>query len=385
MKILLFVFLLIVVFFGTSIFYSYSLFHTELSKTDFIHNNYYIHPEQQILYSLDQTNLELEIKMLHELNNLRKNYANMRIINKHMENLYSSDKINLIRSFFEELWAYNKSYSYDEYDSYDKYEWIPHKLDTHEWSNMLDYHTTIQYRWQHQNVTIENFSHKSSYNNYTYGIFNFDKAYQKLSELEILNGSYDTHDIHTIEVHGHEMNQCNICKTRDFTHKRIFHPISCKHSPYKQYDNAHIGFVTSPDIIKQISTEKFVKFNELTELTNSTNSNESNVTIYGSNFAESSVIVTLRDPNTTKTVMVHITKLKNDSIDKLFEFFNDSLQVDVYLSGGNLIDISLPKNILEAIHKKPNHNIVFCHLIDYAYNSFAINPINGDIYVNMLF
>ena len=87
----------------------------------------------------------------------------------------------------------------------------------------------------------------------------------------------------------------------------------------------------------------------------------------------------MRDRRTTRTTLAHVDSLT----DSYFTPFDSYLPqyTDVYIIGGNPSRKHQVNEILTTL-KERNFEIKFAHIIDDGTNSFVINCISGDTYLN---
>ena len=79
-----------------------------------------------------------------------------------------------------------------------------------------------------------------------------------------------------------------------------------------------------------------------------------------------------------RTILAHIDSNTLDPLDNYRSFPKDS---DVYIIGGNNSSIEDVNMILKILSNR-GYKIKFAHIIDNETNSFAINCITGDTYLN---
>lgn len=91
------------------------------------------------------------------------------------------------------------------------------------------------------------------------------------------------------------------------------------------------------------------------------------------------VCICMRARDRSLTVLSHIDTLTQNILGPHYMFPPDA--TDVYIIGGNSSSCNLINNILELLARF-NYKITFAHILDSKSNSFAINCITGETYLN---
>lgn len=168
--------------------------------------------------------------------------------------------------------------------------------------------------------------------------------------------------------------QCVVCGSTSGTTLIIPHYYTCK---YKVKET--IGPFTEG--IRDVTTTRIDPSKSVAILQREYGiiSSETEKTIIGTYGAATCIILCMRNRDNGKTILAHIDSLSIDPLNVFFEFPAD--KCDVYIIGGD--DSTKPEvnNILKEL-KSRNYEIKFAHIIDGGSNSFAINCITGDTYVN---
>lgn len=86
----------------------------------------------------------------------------------------------------------------------------------------------------------------------------------------------------------------------------------------------------------------------------------------------------MHDTKTQRAILAHIDSNTLDPLDKYRSFPKDS---DVYIIGGDNSSIKNVNMILKILNNR-GYKIKFAHIIDDKPNSFAINCITGDTYLD---
>ena len=90
----------------------------------------------------------------------------------------------------------------------------------------------------------------------------------------------------------------------------------------------------------------------------------------------------MRDRENTNTMLGHIDSLTIDPVAKFREIFQPN-NTDVYLIGGN--NSCTSKEVLYKLLKKLkvyNYDVKFSYIMDNKSNSFAINCITQEVFIN---
>ena len=101
--------------------------------------------------------------------------------------------------------------------------------------------------------------------------------------------------------------------------------------------------------------------------------------IIGSFGAGPCIILCMRNRNSYETILAHIDGMTLNPL-KPFQSFNPS-ECDVYIIGGNTATKITVNHILKDL-KRLQYTIKFAHIIDHSSNSFAINCLTGEAYIN---
>jgi hypothetical protein len=91
------------------------------------------------------------------------------------------------------------------------------------------------------------------------------------------------------------------------------------------------------------------------------------------------ICICMRARDGTLTALSHIDGLTEDILGPYYMFPPDA--TDVYIIGGDSTSRDLINNILELLDRN-NYKITFAHILDSKDNSFAINCITGETYLN---
>lgn len=91
------------------------------------------------------------------------------------------------------------------------------------------------------------------------------------------------------------------------------------------------------------------------------------------------VCICMRAHNGSQTVLSHVDTLTQNIAGPHYMFPPDA--TDVYIIGGDSQSRNLINNILKLLARF-NYKIIFAHILDSESNSFAINCITGETYLN---
>ena len=170
--------------------------------------------------------------------------------------------------------------------------------------------------------------------------------------------------------------KCLKCGGESGTLRIITHHHKCKYKeevttgPF-EYGNYIPGIVLNRDLSIGILQREYALINKETEKK-----------IIGTYGAGPCIILCMRDRETTNTMLGHIDSLTIDPVAKFREIFQPN-NSDVYLIGGNNSSTSKKHlhNLLKEL-KIYNYDIKFAYLMDNKSNSFAINCITQEVFIN---
>jgi hypothetical protein len=91
------------------------------------------------------------------------------------------------------------------------------------------------------------------------------------------------------------------------------------------------------------------------------------------------IILCMHNRETTETILAHIDCMTLNPFQIFYDFPQE--KCDVYIIGGDNSSIDKVNEILKIIKRK-NYNLKFAHIIDNKSNSFAINCVTNEIYLN---
>jgi len=171
--------------------------------------------------------------------------------------------------------------------------------------------------------------------------------------------------------------ECKICKSRTYTSGYdIQHFYICtkyfKDPTYTVIQKGLYNIATTP-IDKSRSIGIIQR--EYGIINNNTSKN-----IIGTYGAGPCIILSMRNRLTNDTILAHIDSGTLNPLKPFLKFSYENS--DVYIVGGNSTSKQLVNNILNLL-KQNKFEITFAHIIDDKNsNSFAINCITGDIYLN---
>jgi len=227
-------------------------------------------------------------------------------------------------------------------------------------------------------INLYEISFRETYDNK----FDYDDAINSITERVI---DEDPNDVELIyrEKFNDNVLRCKICGSTSGGSMKISHYYNCKYSPVKTGIKDTIRYMSN-EIVKLWSVPKNnqifpVMQRQLAEAVDK-------YPIIGTFGAGPCIIVAMRDPITKRTALAHIDALTTMPLMQFFNIFESSNKVHVYLCGGDSSNKKQCKELLEMLKNNKGiddkYQIIFCHLIDHNSNSFGINSITGELYIN---
>jgi len=166
--------------------------------------------------------------------------------------------------------------------------------------------------------------------------------------------------------------KCKICGSKSGTLRLIIHDKNCKYYIEEKKGPFEEGLYKKP--INKINPKESIG---ILQREYGIINNKSEKIIIGSFGAGPCIILCMRDRVTTETILAHIDIYTLNPLNEFFKF--DPKKTDVYIVGGNSLD-ELNKILIEL--KESGFEIKFSHIIVEESNSFAINCITGEFYIN---
>ena len=172
--------------------------------------------------------------------------------------------------------------------------------------------------------------------------------------------------------------RCKLCGGYSGSARIIQHYFGCK---YQKVNGPYIYEGTS--YIEDNNMINFIQYDSIGILQREYGqlTSDDSTKIMGTYGAGPCVILCMRDSSSLRTTLAHID---NQTINYFEPFDNyDPLSSDVYIIGGDTSSRDLVNEILLTLHSM-NYNITFAHVIDNNSNSFAINSLTGETFLNCL-
>jgi len=167
--------------------------------------------------------------------------------------------------------------------------------------------------------------------------------------------------------------KCKICGSISGNLKIISHYYSCKYKDQRKTGPFTVGKRHFNNVLDS-SISIGILQREYGIIDNTTSKH-----IIGSYGAGPCVILCMRDKESNKTLLAHIDRMTIDPL-SVFSIFQPD-KTDVYIIGGNNSSKKNVNDILIQL-KGLGFQIKFAHIITYESNSFAINCLNGDTYID---
>ena len=177
-----------------------------------------------------------------------------------------------------------------------------------------------------------------------------------------------------IKVISDVQHQCRKCNTRSGATLIIPHSYKCIYNNSTNLQQLIFG--------NRIDYESYIdpsKCLPVLQHQSGCISNTSEYTTIGTIGLDTCVCVCMRARDGTLTVLSHVDTLTQNILGPRYMFPPDT--TDVYIIGGNSTSRDLINNILELLARF-NYKITFAHILDSKSNSFAINCITGETYLN---
>jgi hypothetical protein len=168
--------------------------------------------------------------------------------------------------------------------------------------------------------------------------------------------------------------QCKQCLARSGTNMIIEHYYNCKYAipqlrgPFEYGKMQSSTVQIDPDLSEGVLQREYAEINK-----------DSKIKWIGSVGAGPCVIVCVRDPITTRTVLAHIDSITIDPFSILNLFNKESAQI--YVIGGDNSSRDMVHKILSYLCTN-KWTIKFAHVIASSPCNFAINGETGSIYLN---
>jgi len=183
-------------------------------------------------------------------------------------------------------------------------------------------------------------------------------------------------DIETAKCNDNstECIKCKICGSISGKLKDIFHLYTCKYYIAPLSDGPYTTGILKPCTSSYKAKTLGILQHEYGIISNNTDEK-----IIGSHSAGPCVILCMRNRNTTETILAHIDAMTIDWIVPFRSFPTE--QCDVFVIGGNTSSIQMVYSIIQMLYSA-NYTITFAYIIDLNANSFAIDCMTGDTYLN---
>ena len=177
-----------------------------------------------------------------------------------------------------------------------------------------------------------------------------------------------------IKVISDMQHQCKLCKARSGSLLIIPHTYKCIYNNSTDLQNFIIGNRIHHESPIDPSKCLVVLQHQYGCISNTTK-----YTTIGTYGLGPCVCICMRARDGTLTVLSHVDTLTQNILGPHYMFPLDT--TDVYIIGGDSQSHNLINNILELLASF-NYKITFAHILDSTSNSFAINCITGETYLN---
>jgi hypothetical protein len=177
-----------------------------------------------------------------------------------------------------------------------------------------------------------------------------------------------------IKVISEVQHQCKLCKARSGSLLIIPHTYKCIYNNSTDLQNFIIGERTPNK--SQIDPTKCLV---VSQHQYGCISNTTKYTTIGTIGLGPCVCICMHARDGTLTALSHVDTLTQNILGLHYMFPLNT--TDVYIIGGDSQSHNLINNILELLAKF-NYKITFAHILDSTSNSFAINCITGETYLN---
>jgi hypothetical protein len=177
-----------------------------------------------------------------------------------------------------------------------------------------------------------------------------------------------------IKVISDKQHQCELCKARSGLLLIIPHTYKCIYNNSTDLQNFIIGERTPNK--SRIDPSKCLS---VLQHQYGCISNTTKYTTIGTYGLGPCICICMRVRDGTLTALSHVDTLTQNILGPHDKFSPDT--TDVYIIGGNSQSRNLIINILELLAKF-NYKITFAHILDSTSDSFAINCITGETYLN---